>query len=114
MSTGKVCGKTTTVQGSDPYIKVTRMQKGWGVRLFNANGTLHSEEIAKRKSMIGPVCRGLLRWYAKCAFTYSKYADRARHRAWGKGETKGVNAHDKEARFKDMRCDQKHMPNKKH
>ena len=115
MSTGKKCGKNTTVQNSEPYIKVTRMERGWGIRLYKPNGTLHSEDIAKAKSKIGPVCRYLLRWYAKDLAPYSKYADRARHRARGKGE--GINkdvAHDKACRFRDMAWNQKYMCNEKH
>lgn len=97
----------------DPYIKVTRMERGWGVRLFNPNGSLHSEGRAKIKSKIGPVCRDLLRWYAKCTFYYSKYADRARHRAWGKGAASN-DPHTDSLRCKDMHWNQKHMENKKH
>jgi len=78
------------------------MERGWGVRLFNPSGTLHSEGVAKVKSKIGPVCRGLLRWYDKCTFRYSRYADKARHRAWSKDMPK------------DMICNQKHISNGKH
>jgi hypothetical protein len=90
------------------------MERGWGVRLFNPNGSIHSEAVAKVKSKIGPVCRDLLRWYDKCTFYYSRYTDKARHRAWSKGEKIGISEHDKEARFRDMHWTQKHMENAKH
>lgn len=87
---------------ADPHIKVTYLGKGWGIRCFNPNGTIFMEGNARTKEMIGPVARNLLRMYDKCSFSYSKYADRARHRAWGKGNNK------------DMVDRQDHIPIKKH
>jgi hypothetical protein len=86
---------------ADPYIKVTYLGKGWGVRLFHPDGRLHSEGHARAREMIGPVARDLLRWWDKCLGPYSQYADKARHRTWGKA-LKCTNEQDKALRNKDM------------
>lgn len=86
----------------DPTIKVTYLGEGWGVRCIRPDGTIFVEENARAKDKIGPIARNMLRWYDKGSGTYSKYADRARHRAWEKGNNK------------DMDARQGHIPIKKH
>lgn len=87
------------LSNKDPYIKVTRMQRGYGVRLFHANGELCWERNNVDKNKIGPTCRELLRMYDKCGGT--KYTSRARHRAWDKA-TECDNVYDRNLRNKDM------------
>ena len=63
----------------DPYIKVTFLGKGYGIRLFYPNGKLHSEDFVKTRIEVGPAARSLLRWWDKLGGD-SWYAHRARHR----------------------------------
>jgi hypothetical protein len=87
----------------DPYIKVTYLGRGWGVRCYTPDGKHFTEEHARTKEMIGVVARSLLRFCDKgcgpCEAT--KYTDRARHRAWGKARLCS-NEHDTYLKNLDM------------
>lgn len=87
----------------DPYIKVTYLGKGWGVRLYSPDGTTFTEGFAKSKDMIGNVARDLLRFCDKgCGpSSATKYTSRARHRAWGKAR-ECSNDKDEQLRNMDM------------
>jgi len=80
--------KNISKTDGDPYIKVTCLGDGWGIRLFRPNGTIHSEGHADCKFMIGVIARNLLRWWDKMG-GMSKYASRARHRQGEKDSQRG-------------------------
>jgi hypothetical protein len=86
-----------------PYIKVTYLGKGWGVRCFAPDGKNFTEGLAKTKDMIGNVARDLLRFCDKgCGPSEAtKYTDRARHRAWEKARNCD-DAQDAKLRNMDM------------
>lgn len=87
----------------DPYIKVTYLGKGWGVRLYTHDGKHFTEGFAKTKDMIGNVARDLLRFCDKgCgAGEATWYTHRARHRAWEKARA-CTDEHDAMLRNRDM------------
>ena len=68
------------METTDITIKVTNLKKGWGIRLYNKDGTINSGTFVKFRTEIGPACRDLLRWYDKMGGD-SKYAYASRHRA---------------------------------
>lgn len=59
-------------------VRVTRMQDGYGVRVFT-NGVLNQEMLAEDRSEIGSVAREMLRWEDKCG-NISEFASAARKR----------------------------------
>ena len=59
-------------------VRVTRMQDGYGVRVFT-NGVLNQEMLAEDRSEIGAAARDMLRWEDKCG-NISEFASAARER----------------------------------
>jgi hypothetical protein len=76
--------KQMMVEGEVKHeIKVTHLGKGlYGCRCY-LNGILNQESEPVPKSMIGEVCRDMLRWEDKMG-NYSPYATRARERMYEK------------------------------
>lgn len=64
-------------------VKVTRMEVGYGVRVFT-NGVLNQEGRVETREEIGPCARELLRWEDKCG-NISPLATCARERSYQKG-----------------------------
>lgn len=59
--------------------KVTFLGKGWGVRLLNLDGTVHSQDFVTEKNLIAPALKELLRWANKLG-SPSPMAEASRNR----------------------------------
>ena len=70
--------RRTMLGNVEHEVRVTRMQDGYGVRVFT-NGVLNQEMLAEDRSEIGAAARDMLRWEDKCG-NISEFASAARER----------------------------------